>query len=409
MYGCRFCGSPLQTTFVDLGTSPLCQSHLEPDDLNKAEQFFPLQVFICDKCLLIQLPEHVHPETIFTEYAYFSSYADTFVDHMKAYADMIVGRFGLDHTSQVIEIASNDGYLLQFFLPKGIPVIGIEPAANVARAAVDKGVSTIVRFFNPTLAQELVTSHKSADLLIANNVLPHVPDLNGFVDALQICLKPKGVITLEFQYLVTMMQGNQFDTIYHEHFSYFSLTTARNILAAHNLTVFDVEEISTHGGSLRLYVRHAADDSKPITPRISHLLAREEADGLNSLSTYFSFPERVKTAKRNILDFLISAKRAGKSIAGYGAPGKANTLLNYCGIRTDFLDYTVDRNPYKQGKFMPGTRIPIFHPDKVSETKPDYVIILPWNLKSEIIEQLSFIRDWGGQFVILIPDVQIYS
>ncbi len=406
---CRFCGTTLHQTFVDLGMSPLCESYLSSDQLNQMEPFYPLHVYVCGECFLVQLEAYVSADHIFTEYAYFSSYSDAFVEHFRVYADQIVGRLGLGSRHQVVELASNDGYLLQHFLPKGIPVLGVEPAANVAAAAVRKGIPTLVKYFGENTARELVAEGRKADLLIANNVLAQVPDLNDFVKGMKIVLKPLGVITLEFPHLMRLMAENQFDTIYHEHFSYFLFTTAVRIFAAHGLTTFDVEEISTHGGSLRVYLRHLEDDSKPVGDRVREMLAREESAGFSSLERYASFEEQVKGTKRKLLAFLIKVKREGKSIAGYGAPGKGNTLLNYCGIRTDFLEYTVDRNPYKQNKFLPGTHIPIFAPDKIRETKPDYVLILPWNLKAEIMEQVAFIRDWGGQFVVPVPEARVYQ
>jgi hypothetical protein len=405
---CRFCGTQLRHTFVDLGMSPPCESYRTLEQLNEMEPFYPLHVHVCDHCFLVQLQEYISPENIFSEYAYFSSYSDTWLQHAKNYVDMAVDRFQLNQESQVIEIASNDGYLLQYFVAKGIPAIGIEPAANIAEVAIKKGVPTIVEFFGEKTAREQAEKGKQADLLLGNNVLAQVPDLNDFVKGMKILLKPQGAITIEFPHLMRLMAENQFDTIYHEHFSYFSFITTEKIFAAHGLTLFDVEELPTHGGSLRIYARHAEDTSKPISQRVVELKAREQAAGFTSLDCYFSFSEQVKETKRKLLDFLIKAKREGKSIAGYGAPGKGNTLLNYCGIRTDFLDYTVDRNPYKQGKFLPGTHIPIFHPDKINETKPDYVLILPWNFKEEIIAQMAHIRKWGGKFVVPIPEVQVY-
>jgi len=389
--------------------SPLCESYIAPEQLNRMEPFYPLHVYVCEHCFLVQLEEYVSPEEIFSEYAYFSSYADTWLQHAKAYTDMIVERFKLDEQSFVVELASNDGYLLQYFVPKGIPVLGIEPAANVAEVAIKKDVPTLVRFFGEKLARELSTAGKQADLLIGNNVLAQVPDLNSFVGGMKTLLKPQGVITMEFPHLMRLMEENQFDTIYHEHFSYFSLITVEKVFAAHGLTLFDVEELPTHGGSLRIYAHHIEDTTKPTGQRVAELRAREEAAGFTLMETYALFAEQVKDTKRKLLDFLIRTKWEGKSIAGYGAPGKGNTLLNYCGIRSDFLDYTVDRNPYKQGRFLPGTRIPILHPDKIKETEPDYVLILPWNFKEEIMEQVGYIREWGGQFVVPIPEVKIYS
>lgn len=406
-YFCRFCQSGLCYTFVDLGMSPLCESYVSADHLNHMEPFYPLHVYVCDQCFLVQLLEYVSPEDIFSDYAYFSSYSDSWLQHAKKYVAMAVERFCLQGKSQVVEVASNDGYLLQYFIERGIPALGVEPAANVAEVARKKGIPSIVKFFGEKTAHELVSEGNQADLLLGNNVLAHVPDINDFVKGMKILLKPQGVITMEFPHLLRLMEENQFDTIYHEHFSYLSILTVRKIFAAHGLTLFDVEEIPTHGGSLRIYACHKEDTSKPVGPRVSELQAKEQSAGLARLDHYFSFTERVKETKRKLLDFLIAAKRQGKSIAGYGAPGKGNTLLNYCGIRTDFLDYVVDRSPYKQGKFLPGTHIPIFHPDKIRETKPDYVLILPWNLKSEVMEQNAYIREWGGQFVTPIPEVEV--
>jgi 2-polyprenyl-3-methyl-5-hydroxy-6-metoxy-1,4-benzoquinol methylase len=404
---CRFCGTVLCYVFVDLGMSPLCESYVSADQLNQMEPFYPLLAYVCEHCFLVQLQEYVSPAHIFSDYAYFSSYSDTWLQHAKVYTDRMVEHFKLHKKSQVVEIASNDGYLLQFFVAKGLSVLGIEPAANVAKVAIQKGIPTVVKFFGEKTAHELASEGNRADLLLGNNVLAHVPDLNGFVAGMKILLKPQGVITMEFPHLVRLIEGNQFDTIYHEHFSYLSLLTVEKVFAAHGLTIFDVEEILTHGGSLRIYACHIEDTSKAIDSRVAELRAREEKAGLTLIEYYLTFAQKVKETKRNLLEFLIRAKRNGKSIAGYGAPGKGNTLLNYCGIRTDFLDYTVDRNPYKQGKFLPGTHIPIFHPDYIKQTCPDYVLILPWNVKEEIMEHMAFIRGWGGQFVVPIPEVQV--
>ena len=406
---CRFCGADVAHTFVDLGMSPLCESYLSGDQLNRMEPFYPLHVRVCQRCFLVQLQEYVSPEEIFTEYAYFSSYSEMWLQHAKAYTDAVVERFKLGAHSRVVELASNDGYLLQYFVNRGIPVLGVEPAANVARTAIDKGVPTVVKFFGEKTALELCRERDQADLIIGNNVLAQVPDLNDFVGGIKILLKPDGVVTIEFPHLMRLVEANQFDTIYHEHFSYFSLTTAEALFAAHGLTVFDVEELPTHGGSLRIYARHTGDDSKPISGRVLAPRSREGAAGFSRLEYYSAFADKVKETKRGLMEFLIKAKREGKSIAGYGAPGKGNTLLNYCGIRTDFIEYTVDRNPYKHGKYTPGTHIPIYDPEKIRETKPDYILILPWNLQDEIIQQLAYARDWGAQFVVPIPEVKVYS
>jgi SAM-dependent methyltransferase len=405
---CRFCGTPLGYTFVDLGLSPLSESYRRQDQLNEPDTFYPLHVYVCESCFLVQLEEFVAPEHIFTEYAYFSSYATSWVAHAAAYVAMAVKRFKLDGRSHVVEIGSNDGYLLQHFGPRGIHCLGIEPAANVAMAAREKGIATRVLFFGASSARELAAEGKGADLLIGNNVLAHVPGLNDFVQGLKILLKPGGAITLEFPHLMRLIEGVQFDTIYHEHFSYFSLLTVRKIFASHGLRLFDVEELSTHGGSLRIYGCHAEDTTfRTTSSRMAAIISQEKNAGLDSVECYSRFGESVKEAKRAILSFLISAKRAGKSIVAYGAPGKGNTLLNYCGIGTDFIDYTVDRNPYKQGKFLPGTHIPIHAPERLRETRPDYVVVLPWNLKDEIMKQCAFIRDWGGQYVIPIPTARV--
>jgi SAM-dependent methyltransferase len=405
---CRFCGTPLKHTVVDLGMSPLCESFLSSGQLNQMEAFYPLHVYVCDNCFLVQLQEYVSPDHIFTEYAYFSSYADSWLKHAKAYTDLMVERFHLNEQSQVIELASNDGYLLQYFVEKHIPVLGVEPATNIAKVAIEKGVPTLNEFFGQACARKLVQQGKQADLIVANNVLAHVPELNDFVAGIKLLLKPEGVATGEFQHLMQLMAANQFDTIYHEHFCYHSFITIEKIFAAHGMTLFDVEELPTHGGSLRIYARHTDDLSKPVSERAIELRQREEADGFTTLERYTNFEEQVRETKRKLLDFLIKVKREGKTVVGYGAPGKGNTLLNYCGIRTDFLDYTVDRNPYKHGKFLPGTHIPIYPPSKILETKSDYVLILPWNFKEEIMEQMGCIREWGGQFVVPIPEVYIY-
>jgi SAM-dependent methyltransferase len=405
---CRFCKTPLNHTFVDLGMSPLCESYVNSKQLNEMEPFYPLHAYVCHTCFLVQLQEYVAPEHIFTEYAYFSSYSDSWLHHVKTYTDLMTQRFHLNQQSYVVEIASNDGYLLQYFVEKQIPVLGIEPAANIAQVAQTKGVPTQVEFFGQVCAQKLASAGKQADLIAANNVLAHVPDINDFVAGLKILLKPQGVITVEFPHLMRLMAENQFDTIYHEHFSYLSFMVVERIFSAHGLTLFDVDELPTHGGSLRIYARHQADDSKPISDRVLELRTREEAAGLTQIEAYTNFAEQVQETKRKLLEFLIQAKRERKTVVGYGAPGKGNTLLNYCGIRTDFLDYTVDRNPYKQGKFLPGTHIPIHHPDKILETKPDYVLILPWNLRQEVMEQISYIRNWGGKFLVPIPEVKVY-
>lgn len=404
---CRFCGNELARTFADLGVSPLSNCFLNADQLKSMEPFYPLHVFVCDNCLLVQLEEFETPKNIFSDYAYFSSYSDTWLKHCSGYAEYIVRRLGLGSESLVSEIASNDGYLLQYFAGMGIPVLGIEPAANVAAAAAEKGVPSLVRFFGTELARELVEKGDRPDLLIGNNVLAHVPDLNDFVEGMKILLKPGGVITMEFPHLMRLMEKNQFDTIYHEHFSYFSFTVAEKVFSAHGLILFDVEELPTHGGSLRIFASHAGRESRPVSDSVESLKKSEEKFGITRLDTYAEFGEKVKETKRRILDFLINVKNEGKTIVGYGAPAKGNTLLNYCGIRADFIEYTVDRSPHKQGKFLPGTRIPVKAPEEIARTRPDYIFILPWNLKDEIMEQMSCIREWGGKFVAPIPDIEV--
>jgi hypothetical protein len=371
------------------------------------EPFYPLHARICERCLLVQLEEFVAPDEIFTEYAYFSSYSDSWVAHARTYVEMAVQRFGLDANSLVVELASNDGYLLQHVVERGIPALGVEPAANVAMAARDRGIETVVEFFGRELAARLVAQGRQADLLVANNVMAHVPDLNDFVGGMAPLLAAHGVVTIEVPHLVRLVEGNQFDTIYHEHFSYFSFLTARRVLSAHGLDVFDVDELPTHGGSLRIYAQHRSGGRQPVTPRVDALAELERALGFGTLEGHGEFAPRVEETKWRLLEFLIARRRGGSRIAGYGAPGKGNTLLNYCGIRTDLLDFTVDRNSYKQGQFLPGTHIPIRHPEALEEARPDFILILPWNLKEEIVAQLSYTREWGARFVVPIPEVEV--
>lgn len=387
--------------------SPLCQTHIGPGQLQSMEPFYPLHAYVCDRCFLVQLEEYVGPSDIFSDYAYLSSYADSWVAHALRYTQLMRERLQLDERSFVVELASNDGYLLQHFVAAGVPVLGIEPAANVAEIARAKGVRTLAEFFGTACARRLRDTERQPDLLLGNNVLAHVPDVNDFVAGMKVLLKPGGVITMEFPHLLQLMQHNQFDTIYHEHFSYFAFFVVREIFARHGLRLFDVEELPTHGGSLRIYACHDDDSSHSEAVAMHDLLEREMSYGLHDIATYSRFQENVKETKRRILEFLIDAKRRGKRIAGYGAPGKGNTLLNYCGIRTDFLDFTVDRNPLKQGKFTPGTHIPILPPDAIREARPDYVLILPWNLKDEIVASLPEVRSWGGRFVVPIPRLTV--
>ena len=407
--GCRFCGTALKHSVVDLGNSPLCENFLTREQLKEAEPFYPLHCVVCEKCFLVQVEEYVSGEAIFGgEYAYFSSFSDSWLAHAKRYVDMIVDRLELNADSFVLELASNDGYLLKNMVEKGIPCLGVEPADNVAAVAVEAGVPTLNKFFGVQTATELAAQGTKADLLLGNNCMAHVPDLNDFVGGMKLVLKEGGVVTIEFPHLMRIMQGNQFDTIYQEHYCYFSLLTVEQVFKAHGMTIFDVEELPTHGGSLRIYARHTEDDSKPVQASVVEMHQCEVDAGLENLETYGAFAEQVAETKRGLLEFLIQAKREGKTVAGYGAPGKGNTLLNYCGVRQDFIDYVVDRNPYKHNKFLPGTHIPVFDTDKIAETKPDYVLVLPWNLKDEIMKQLDYIRDWGAKFVIPIPELTVY-
>jgi SAM-dependent methyltransferase len=400
---CRSCGDALRVTFCDLGVSPIANAFLRAEDLSAAEKFYPLHARVCERCLLVQLEQFEPPERIFSDdYAYFSSYSDSWLKHASDYVDMVVSRFGLGKGSLAVEIASNDGYLLQYFARHGVDVLGVEPAANCARAAEEKGVPTLVKFFGEKAADELAAKRR-ADLIIANNVLAHVPDLGDFVSGFKRLLAPRGVITFEFPHLLNLVEQSQFDTIYHEHFSYFSLLSAERVLARHGLVVFDVEELPTHGGSLRLFVSHA----ESVQPRVAALREKERRAGLHEMQVYREFGAKVLEAKRALLEFLLRAKSEGKRIAGYGAPAKGNTLLNYCGVRTDSIPFTVDRSPHKQGRFLPGTHIPIRTPEALREARPDYLLILPWNLKEEVMEQTAYLREWGGQFVIPIPRVEV--
>ena len=404
---CRFCAKPLTLSFADLGMSPPSNAYLKPEQLGRMEKFYPLHAWVCESCLLVQLEEFETPEQIFSDYAYFSSYSESWLAHAREYTAMMIKRFGLGADSRVVELASNDGYLLQYFVASGVQVLGVEPAANVAKVAEAKGVPTLVRFFGTETAKQIVADGKKATVLLGNNVLAHVPDLNDFVAGMKILLAPGGVITMEFPHLLRLMQENQFDTIYHEHFSYFSFLTVREVFARHGITLFDVEELPTHGGSLRIFGRHAEDAARTITPAVEALLSRERAAGLDNIDTYRAFEEQVKETKRLLLDFLINAKRSGKSVVGYGAPAKGNTLLNYCGVRSDFIDYTVDLSPHKLGHYLPGVHIPIHGPERIRATRPDYVLILPWNLKDEVMKQMADVRDWGGKFVVPIPRVKV--
>ncbi len=406
---CRFCGTALKHSFCDLGSAPLSNAYLSEKQLDEPETSYPLHPKVCESCFLVQLPEYQSPAKIFHEYAYFSSYSSTWVEHVKQYTDEVIKRFRLNATSQVIEIASNDGYLLEHFKTQGIPILGVEPAANVASFAIEKGVPTRVAFLGVETAKKMLEEGISADLLIGNNVLAHVPDLHDFVAGLKLLLKPGGRITLEFPHLLSLIEHNQFDTIYHEHFSYLSFLTARQIFSKHNLKVFDVDLLETHGGSLRIYLCHEADQSEQETEAVRQLSAKEMDAGLTRIETYAEFSEKVQEARLGFLTYLISLRYDEKKVAAYGAPAKGNTLLNYCGIRPDLLPYTVDMNPNKQGRFLPGSRIPVYSPEKIKETRPDYLVILPWNIKEEVMQQMSFIREWHGRFVVPIPRIHVFT
>jgi len=408
MVNCRLCYGKLNKSFLSLGNSPLSNAYLSENDLNQKEYYYPIEIYVCEKCYLVQLEEFETTENIFSsDYAYFSSYSESWLRHCKKYTEMMLNRFRFNQNSFIVEIASNDGYLLQYFKQRGIPVLGIEPASNTAEVAIKKGIPTDITFFDTLYAKKMKEVGKLADLIIGNNVLAHNPNLNDFVEGLKIALKSNGIVTMEFPHLLKLIEYNQFDTIYHEHFSYLSFYVVQKLFASHNLELFDVEEIPTHGGSLRIYAKHKEDDSNTITNRVRDLLAKEESLGLLDLKTYYGFGKKVEATKRKLLQFLIQAKNEGKKIVGYGAPAKGNTLLNYCGIRTDFLEYTVDLSPHKQNKCLPGTHIPIKHPDKIKEDKPDYILILPWNIKDEIMEQMNFVREWEGKFIVPIPEVMV--
>jgi SAM-dependent methyltransferase len=406
---CRLCRAPLRHTFADLGVSPLANSYLTESDLWRMEPFYPLHAYVCHECYLVQLPAVVTPESLFRKYAYFSSFSDSWVEHARRYVEQMVERFDIDSASHVVEVASNDGYLLQFFVERDVEVLGIEPAENVAAAAVERGIPTVQAFFGSMFARELARDGHAADLLLGNNVLAHVPAVHDFVEGLRILLKPGGVITMEFPHLLRLVSEHQFDTIYHEHFSYFSFCAVERLFDDHGLILFDVEELPTHGGSLRVFARHADDSSKPMGSAVGELRERERRAGLMELASYERFGEAVRAAKRNLLEFVLTAKRDGKTIVAYGAAAKGNTLLNYCGIGSDFIDYVVDRSPHKQGRFLPGSRLRILEPERVQETQPDYLLILPWNIKDEIVQQMGHVREFGCRFVIPIPEVQILA
>jgi SAM-dependent methyltransferase len=403
---CRLCGEPITETFVDLGMSPLCESYVPAHALDSPETFYPLHVRVCSACLLVQLPAYVPSEDIFADYAYFSSYSDSWVAHAKRYADEMTERLGLGAGSLVAEVASNDGYLLQHFVAAGIPVVGVEPAANIAEVARARGIRTETEFLGAQTGAEVARAYGRADLVAANNVYAHVPDIRDFTAGLAALVKPTGLVTLEFPHLLRLIERNQYDTIYHEHYQYLSLLTASRALATGGLVVVDVDELSTHGGSLRVHARPSEAAGEP-SPSVKAVLAAEEAAGLHTLSGHFGFAKAVYGIKRDLVSFLLSVRDEGKTAVGYGAPGKGNTLLNHCGIRSDLLAYTVDRSPHKQGKFLPGTHIPIYPPDRIADDRPDYVLVLPWNLRTEISAQLSYVRDWGGRLVFPIPTLEV--
>lgn len=404
---CLFCEYPLTSTFTDLGTSPLCEEFVKPENRNRSQKIYPLHVYVCDRCLLVQVEEYVTPEEIYEDYFYFSSYSDSWLEHARNYVEKMVDEYGVSKESFVVEIASNDGYLLQYFQERDIPLLGVEPSENVAKVSIEKGIPTEKVFFGYEKAGWLKEKYRPADLILGNNVLAHVPDINDFVSGLKVMLSEKGFMTFEFPHLMQLVENNQFDTIYHEHFSYFSLLVVNKIFVEHGFKLFHVEELKSHGGSIRIYICHEENIDFSVRESVTNLLGKEEEKGYGKLELYTSFDEQVKSTKREILKLLIRLKEEGKTIVGYGAPGKGNTLLNYCGIRKDFLDYTVDRNPAKHGMYLPGSLIPIYKPDKIRETQPDYVFILPWNLKKEIMEQMSYIKDWGGKFIIPISKPEI--
>ena len=405
---CRFCQNKLELIFADLGMSPLANSYVNPDESNTGEVFFPLKTFVCEKCFLVQLGEFKSPKEIFKNYAYFSSFSTSWVKHSEQYVNSLIRKFKINKKNLVIEIASNDGYLLQFFKKKNIPVLGIEPAENVAKNAIKKGIPTITEFFGSKLARELIKSGKKVDCIIANNVLPHTPELTDFIKGLEILINQNGVIIIQFSaYLVPLIKNTQFDHIYHEHFSYFSLTTIKKILEKFKLEIFDVEELDVHGGSLRLFIKKMGQ-TKNTSNNLKKLLKEEKEFGIAKKEKYQNFQNQILEKKISIWRFFSKAKKENKKIACYGAPAKGNTMLNYCQIGKDFINFTVDKNPAKQGKLLPGTHIPIFNPKKIHEFKPDYLVILPWNLKEEIVEEMRFIRKWGGKFVVLTPKVKIF-
>lgn len=406
---CLNCGTQLKHTFADLGTSPLCNEIIKPDQLNEGQTSYPLHTYVCDECFLVQVGKCVSPQKIYEDYSYFSSYSDSWLHHAEQYVDFMMDQYDINRESFVVEIASNDGYLLQYFNKNKVPMLGVEPSDTVARAALDKGIPTEMVFFGTDSAQTLRKKYKPANLILGNNVLAHVPRINDFIEGLDIMLDEKGIMTFEFPHLMQLVENNQFDTIYHEHFFYYSLHSVQSLFNKHGFKIFDVQELSTHGGSIRIFVSRTDNQKYQVSENVRQLLRREERKGYLNIEFYKSFGEYVEQTKRDILRLLINLKNQGKTIVGYGAPGKGNTLLNYCGIGTDFMDYTVDRSPHKQGHYLPGSLIPILAPDKIRDTKPDYIFILPWNLKDEIIKQLQYVSEWGGQFIIPIPQPMIIN
>nr|WP_142713053.1 class I SAM-dependent methyltransferase [Fodinibius sediminis] len=406
---CRNCGNELTYTFADLGSSPLCNEIIKPGELNRGQRSYPLHTYVCEECYLVQVGTQVSPEEIYSDYSYFSSYSDSWLNHAKRYVEMVTGHYGISHESFVVEIASNDGYLLQYFKEKGIPILGVEPSSTVAQASIEKGIPTEEVFFGRQTAEMLKGKYQSADLVLGNNVLAHVPEIHDFIRGLNVILGERGMMTFEFPHLLQLVENNQFDTIYHEHFFYYSLHAVQSIFKNHGFKIFDVQELSTHGGSIRIFVSREANDNYDVSTNVKDILFREEKKGYLDVDFYTTFDEKVKQTKRELLSLLIDLKNQGKSIVGYGAPGKGNTLLNYCGIGTDFIDYTVDRSPHKQNHYLPGSLIPVFHPDEIRNTRPDYVLILPWNLKEEIMNQIQYVQEWGGKFIIPIPEPTILT
>ncbi|MEL7834373.1 class I SAM-dependent methyltransferase [Fodinibius sp. Rm-B-1B1-1] len=406
---CLNCGNRLEHTFADLGTSPLCNEILTPEQVNDGQMSYPLHTYVCDECFLVQVGKCVSPEKIYKDYSYFSSYSNFWLRHAEQYVDFMIENYDIDRESFVVEIASNDGYLLQYFNQKNIPLLGIEPSHTVAKAALNKGIPTEMKFFGTNTAKELKNKYQPADLILGNNVLAHVPSINDFIEGLGIMLSEKGIMTFEFPHLMQLVENNQFDTIYHEHFFYYSLHSVQALFKKHGFKVFDVQELDTHGGSIRIFVSREANREYQVSRNVEHMLTEEKQKGYLNVELYKSFEKYVRQTKRDILRLLLNLKNQGKSIVGYGAPGKGNTLLNYCGIGTDFIDYTVDRSPHKQGHYLPGSLIPILSPDKIKDTEPDYIFILPWNLKDEIIQQLRYVSDWGAQFIVPIPQPMVIN